>query len=331
MDCLYCFRARFKENDESEERVNHLAGILADNDVRQITIGGGEPEIVPSLDSALRILKQAGIYTDLHTNGLTLSKKRLTELTQLVDSVAIPIDSTNRKIQRKLRRKDYLSQFLQAAKNIKQQGMRLGIHTVATSLNIDGILQIYDFLQKNDFDYWRVYAFNPELIEGKFSSVKRFAEVQSLELAGTPEKGFTDCLFAKFLLLEERMGKHNDERVQFVERRDLREPYVFLDNSGDIRYCAWFSRKRTLIGNLLSQGFPAVQKELKRTRERGVLYDEESFIDAMNDLPIWARLWEGNYFPEELDRINETFVPLVEHLTNLYQKKVEKQEAALHT
>jgi hypothetical protein len=57
-------------------------------------------------------------------------------------------------------------------------------------------------------------------------------ELQSLEIPGTPEKGYTDCLLAHFLLMEQKMMKHEDPRIQFVGIHDFKEPYIFIEPLG---------------------------------------------------------------------------------------------------
>jgi len=142
-----------------------------------------------------------------------------------------------------------------------------------------------------------------------------------------PNNGGVNTLFAKFLLMEERMQKTGDERIQFVGKRDRKPTYVFLDNTGDIRYCAWFSRDRKLIGNALKEGFPLIRRKLVAEERKGVLGDEEGFVEALNDMPLWARLWEGNYDIEECKEVSTRYVSRVEHLDDLYKRRLQRQEA----
>ncbi len=52
---------------------------------------------------------------------------------------------------------------------------------------------------------------------------------------------------------------------------------------------------------------------------------EEEVIAAMfRDLPLWARLEEGNYDPEELEEINPRYLHKVEALSALYTQRKEK-------
>jgi len=60
--------------------------------------------------------------------------------------------------------------------------------------------------------------------------------------------------------------------------------------------------------------------------DQGVLFDEEGFVEALNDMPVWARLWEGNYLDEEVEEIKPRYLPKAEHLAQLYKARLERQE-----
>ena len=194
---------------------------------------------------------------------------------------------------------------------------------------------IYDFLKKARFNYWRVYEYNPELVGDRLKSIERFREVQSLQgESATDSDGGVNCLFADFLLTEERILNHQDERVQFVGVKDYnREPYFFLDTGGNVHFCTWFLQgRRNYLGNILKQGFKAVKKRAIKAHSEGPLYDEEAFIDTENDSPLWARVsWEGNCFLEELEEVDPKYHEKFRHLSRLYLERLKKSGKAPKT
>ena len=98
LDCNYCFRPFFGYSVD-DKRNEDLARLLVEGGVKQVTLGGGEPMLVRNLETIFRILKEGSIYISLHTNGTFLSRKRITQLKGLVDDIALPVDSMNRKMQ----------------------------------------------------------------------------------------------------------------------------------------------------------------------------------------------------------------------------------------
>ena len=131
----------------------------------------------------------------------------------------------NRDVQRYLRGKDCLPQVKKTLKQLQDKDVRIGIHTVVTSLNINNIPAIYKFLNKHRFDYWKVYEFNPDLVTDRFSNIDRFLEIENLSGDyATKEDGGVYCLFAEFLLMEEKLQR--DRRVQFVGINDRKSKNI---------------------------------------------------------------------------------------------------------
>jgi hypothetical protein len=296
-----------------------------------VTLGGGEPTLVTPWQAVVKRLKAAGIYVSLHTNGLRLDERTIDGLAPYVGDIALPIDSVRPETQDSLGRKDHKKRFAELTEHIRAAGVLLHLHTVATTRNIDEIPQLYRSLKDRDFGYWRIYEFNDDMIDDRFSCVRRCRQVQELAGPGDdPRNGGIETILAKLLLMEEKMGR-KDRRLQFIGKRDKKPPYVFLDNSGDARYCTYFTQKRVFVGNILKEGFEAVHAALTAAANKGVLFDEEGFINSFQDMPLWARLWEGNYFNEEIDELDLRHWPRIRHLDLLYRRRVLKQERELET
>lgn len=122
------------------------------------------------------------------------------------------------------------------------------------------------------------------------------------------------------------MKKYKDKRIQFVGLRDIRPPYVFLDNSGDVKFFQTFSQDRKNIGNIIKEGFSAVREKIIMADNLGPEFDEDAFVSSENDVPLWVRLYIGNYFNEEIEEINPKYYDLVNHLSKLYKNRRRKQE-----
>jgi MoaA/NifB/PqqE/SkfB family radical SAM enzyme len=317
--------------------MENIAHVLADN-TKRVTITGGEPLIVRGLDKALGTLKKGGIYVSLHTNGILLDERRVAELSGLVDDIAIPIDSTNRRTQRRLRAPNFMpvyDRLGKLAESIQKKGMRLGYHTVFTKPNRTDIPQICKFVKGTGFDYWRIYEYDKNLASSKFlgehngqeigeREIKEWVDILSLTDVGTPRKGFTDCLLADFLLTEREMKRHRDKRVQFVLLND--ETNTWVDNMGNVTYYDWFSSsQRRPLGNIISDGFSPIIEKLKETHERGLATNEseEDFIERMQGAPLWARYYDGWCDAEELEEMSPRYHERFSDLVRLYEKRVQ--------
>ncbi len=221
LECGYCFKPQFSDKTNESRNIS-LAHIVAGSDITKVTLGGGEPTLVRNLAEITHILKQSGKYVCLHTNGLSLDDDLISELE--VDDIALPLDSLDRETQNELRGKKFLrtlENLTYLAQIIGERCIRLGYHTVFTAINDQHIPEIYNLIKMNGFDYWRIYEFNEDLAlttafgagmdQKKLTS--RIEKINKLAGSGTSIKGYTDCLFAKFLLMEQQFKKKDDGRI----------------------------------------------------------------------------------------------------------------------
>ena len=334
--CTYCF-GPIPEGEVSPERDFKIAQVLVDGGVKEVVLGGGEPSLARNLEEVMRILKDGGIYISLHTNGLSLTDERLDRWVGLVDDIALPIDAVDRTIQGQLREEKFMEVFdnlMRWAEKINSRGIKTGWHTVFTALNGDEIPKIYRLIKGKPFKYWRIYEYNSDLARQVWLTmngpndtsderiIAGFLRARALEGSGTPEKGYTDCLLADFLRMEERMERLGDNRIQFVARVDNKEePYAFCRNDGQVNYYAWYSSaKRRRLGNILKEGFPIVEERWVRIRDMDD-FDEDDRADAGCDLPLWARLDDGFYLAEEIEEVLPEYIPEVERLADLWAKR----------
>lgn len=318
LNCKYCFKPDFQHED-SKEAVEKFAKMLAENGIREVIVTGGEPLLLEHLDDGLRVLADKRIDVSVHTNATLIDKKRLDGLVELVDEIAIPIDSMHRGTQAYLRQSACLSKVKSVLEQLQEKKVRIGIHTVATDINISHMPSIYRFLRNRRFDYWKIYELNRELSNSR-----------SLELDTCPAESFdagTNCLFAKFLLMADKMAKFKDKRVKFVGTKDYdRTPYFFLNTRGDAYYADWYSQgERTLIGNIFKEGFKSVQDKVKHAKEQCEQFNVERFNQFLQELPLFARLWEGNYWEEEAEEVERPFWARTHKLASIYAKRAAKQ------
>jgi MoaA/NifB/PqqE/SkfB family radical SAM enzyme len=332
--CRYCFKPNFAKGqfeNHDQEILPQL--VLNGGGVKQIIYTGGEPLIFDFLKgglwNSLGYLMGHGVDTSVHTNAMYLNKSNLKALSSLTNEIAIPIDSMDSGLQANLRRIDCLDHVLGVFDQLQGKGVRIGIHSVFTDLNRNEMPKIYEFLSKHNFDYWRIYEFNPEIVPGRFNSVDHILDVE--ELVGprsSEEDGGVNTLYAKFLLAEEEMLQFNDPRIEFVGVKDMcREPYIFMYPNGDTEFSSWaLEGKRIPTGNILKLGFNKIKQDIIDGYNSGTFVPSEIFFEAVGDRELFVRYaYEGNYDSEELEGIDcKTYAQRFLHLANLHFNRLKR-------
>lgn len=185
--CAYCYRYcadKIITEEKSRELINHLYKMGC----RKISLAGGEPFLWHSKKAVLDLIKyinSKGIITEVITNGSYLKESDITEMTGILDILTIDIDCLDPVVQMKLGRpENHISHSLRLFDEAKKQGILIKTNSVATSLNIDLIEDMADFIKHNGFYKWKIYQFMPivgfsdtanELILTK----KKFDELQN--------------------------------------------------------------------------------------------------------------------------------------------------------
>lgn len=211
-----------------------------------------------------------------------------------------------------MRGKGSLETFKRAYQALNAEDTKIGIHTVVDEQNVKQLETIYNYLKTRNFDSWKIYEINRRI--GK--NTKEFTP-QSVEEE-------TQGLFAQFLLAEEKMHKHKDKRIKFIAAED-KKPYVFLRSNGQISYGAWFSSERKIFGNMFNEPIKRITERITRYIEEAK--DSEQFFEGKAELPLFARIYEGNVWTEELEAADQLPKKTVNKILKLEKLYIEHQEA----
>ncbi|MCX6774825.1 MAG: radical SAM protein [DPANN group archaeon] len=326
LHCAYCFREKYSGAGD-EKNLLKIAEILAESGVKTVVVGGGEPMLVKNLEDVFKILKKEDIFVELHTNCTLLNYKKLEGLQGLVDRIGIPIDTLDEKVQYQLRNyPGYVKLVKNVAKDAQKLGFEIVFHTVAFDPTEQKIPQLYqNFIRHQDFDCWKIYEYNEKMTMQSDENSPWFKTNQDvLDFMCEYElrTGGTDSNVAEFLLLEEKMRKYEDKKVKLVGVL-YADYYFFINSKGDAKYYTWFAPRRITVGNVLKDGFSAVIKNYKKVEKD--FHDggkPEEFFGTLQCMPLFARLWEGNYAQEELDEVDGRYWQKIEHLSDLWAKHV---------
>ena len=176
LDCIYCCANNkmnpTKLNSEIlKETAKHMLSLSP------LTVGltGGEPTLCPEIGSIIDILDgQCAIVID--TNGTTPNLEQYIEKFKRSNTtVRITIDSMDNDISNKVRPYDE-NQINRIKRNIellKQNNVRVSVHTVVTKINYDSIIEIGRYLRNYKIEKWQLYPVNySEKCKDYFDKIK---------------------------------------------------------------------------------------------------------------------------------------------------------------
>lgn len=163
LDCIYCC-ANNKMNPAKLDRELLKGTAKHILTLSPLTVGltGGEPTLCPEIGSIIDILDgKCAIVID--TNGTTSNlEKYIDKIKNSNTTVRITIDSIDNDISNKVRPYDE-KQIEKIKRNIellKQNNVRVSIHTVVTKINYNSIIEIGKYLRKYRIEKWQLYPVN---------------------------------------------------------------------------------------------------------------------------------------------------------------------------
>lgn len=167
MRCKFCF-ATFQDVKQTilpkghlpKEQAIEVVKELAKFGFEKITFAGGEPTLCPWLDELIFTAKSYGMTTMIVTNGSRLTPEFLERNREILDWIALSVDSlssdANIKLGRAIsgKRATSLSEYQHLVENIKENGYGLKINTVVNQLNVDEDFK--EFIQFTQPKRWKI-------------------------------------------------------------------------------------------------------------------------------------------------------------------------------
>ncbi|HEX6075693.1 MAG TPA: viperin family antiviral radical SAM protein [Micromonosporaceae bacterium] len=148
MRCAFCFGV-FKDVRREVLPAGHLSQtgatevvlLLARAGFEKITFAGGEPLLCPWLPDLVRIAKQAGMVTNVVTNGALLDTEFLDDTAGSLDWITLSVDSVNQTVLRNIGRTlagnpMHERQYRSLSRMVKTAGVHLKINTVVNRANL---------------------------------------------------------------------------------------------------------------------------------------------------------------------------------------------------
>ncbi len=150
LQCPYCSNPVDLERANTEmttEQWQDLMRQAADLGVLQIHLSGGEPAARKDLEDIVKVAAEVGLYTNLITAAVTLTRDRVEKLRDLgLDHVQISIQDIEPGNANKISGyKNGLQKKIEVAKWVKEFGMPLTINAPIHRHNIKSVPQMIDF------------------------------------------------------------------------------------------------------------------------------------------------------------------------------------------
>ena len=141
LQCPYCSNPLhlLKAADELDTKTWASAfSQAADLGVLQVHLSGGEPTVRQDLEELVQVLSSRGVYTNLITSGVTLTRDRLKALAACgLDHVQLSLQSLDPETADKIANyKDSLAKKLEVARWVREEGLPLTINAPTHRHNI---------------------------------------------------------------------------------------------------------------------------------------------------------------------------------------------------
>lgn len=233
-NCRYCHRF-LNISDLSYEDNYRILKNLKKAGINSITWTGGEALLINGIDDLLKKSYELGIKNKLITNGKLLTRKRIDNIINYMDSITLSIDSVNNTINDSLGRgKNHFQEIKEILDYIKEKSysVKIRINSVVCKNNINYFEELITFLNNYNIYSWRVFKFMP----------LRELSIKNKELFDITMKQY-DTLVN--LIKDKSKVLNIDTRIL----EDMEEKYILILANGDIVITK--NGKDEIVGNAL--------------------------------------------------------------------------------
>ncbi len=253
LECLHCYSADSGCGKElTTQEIKSAIDVLVDNGVNHITISGGEPFLRSDI---FEILKYSSLKTKtgIVCNGTLIDKSAAKALSEIdISRLMISVDGIGA-VHDKMRGKDAYSRTEKGIFNSLNYGIPLGASTTLTKLNCNHIMEIYDFLKKNNISRWIIEKLKP---------VGR--AIESDIYIGAKE----DDIVMKLLMRLKAEDKNMDISIyDCAHNCSAGIKTISVNPNGDVTPCAFMPQ--AVCGNILTDSWGAITEKIGGLRLKG--------------------------------------------------------------
>ena len=162
LNCIHCVAThRAPQNDLSTPAAISLVHELLDQNIKSITLTGGEPLLRSDFELLAEILKENNVSVQVISNGLALDEKRAQQLARLgINFVWLNLDGPRQTHNAIRQHPDAFDKVLNAASLLEKMAVPYGFMTTLLSTNYDQIGALGEIVQTTSSALWQIWLGN---------------------------------------------------------------------------------------------------------------------------------------------------------------------------
>lgn len=174
--CAYCISPEKTKEIMSLEEHLQIQNQLIKTGLTKNRYIGGEPLIVPHIARLIQDASEKGVNTRISTNGILLTKEKLLEIKNYLNSVAFPFESTNDALNRCIRGSENHRELIQDRIKMVKDAGNIGvlINTCVHKENLEELEKSGYILSELGVDHWKLRKFYSEQGRGAVPNRERF-------------------------------------------------------------------------------------------------------------------------------------------------------------
>lgn len=184
--CAYCISPEKCEEITDYETHKAIQDQMIATGLTKNRYIGGEPLLLPHLPKLIKEAKEKGLNTRLSTNGILLTKEKLIEIRDYLDSMALPYESCNDELNRSIRGTINHSEIVSSRIKMIREMSDIGVlvNTCVHKENINELEKLAYHLETLGIDHWKLRMFNSSSGRGAVPNKNRFeiSEEQFFEI-----------------------------------------------------------------------------------------------------------------------------------------------------
>jgi radical S-adenosyl methionine domain-containing protein 2 len=223
----------------------------------KINFAGGEPLLHPRLLDYCTVAKDCGMTVSITTNGSCLDGNLIARMSEVVDWIALSIDSGSDEIEARLGRGcgNHVTHCTEVARIIHEAGIRLKMNTTITALTYRE--NMISLVKRIKPDRWKV--------------------LQMLHICGENDDAVADLAitseqFNHFVENHREVCLDNGENPVFESSNDIENSYFMLTPSGNVKIDVGNVITKFSLDDVVSRGVEYYVNPAKY-QNRGALYE----------------------------------------------------------
>ncbi|MDH6703274.1 radical SAM protein [Streptomyces griseoviridis] len=164
--CRFCYRERNRVKTDPDTVRRVIDQVHAESEAHRVVFTGGDPAMPYDnhLEVALRHAREAGLETNLHTNGLLLSD-RYAGVRDHVTLHSLAVDGPEADSADWFRGQGYFERFRSNVEFLVADRRRLAFNTFTTATSVRELPRLAEFVtgiaDRTEVEYWLISQYRP--------------------------------------------------------------------------------------------------------------------------------------------------------------------------